>query len=153
MELFKKNIGDYLDVLKTPIVLLISLSVIQFVVRVIGYFLKNGIIRILGWVILAFMGLFWLLILIYVSWIVVHSKRWDAMNTLFAGVIFGLIGGLVVGIGLVFGNIVALILSDSWTLFKVGVWSVVIMVLIPITMCVFGGFISGIIGILLENRG
>lgn len=151
MEIYKKNFGEYASVMSTPLVFLIAGGIVQFVVRVIGYFLQMNVVRILAWVLLAFMEAVWVILLVYVSWLAVSKKKWSAINTLITGLIFGFLAGLVSAVALSFGNIVALIVSGSWTAFKVGAWSGVSIVFLPLIKCVLGGFVSGIIGLILEK--
>jgi len=151
MNIYGKRLGEYFDVMKTPIVLLIALSIVQFVVRIIAYFMKQNIIRILGWIVFAVIETIWVIMLLYLSWIAVRHRKWSSMNLLFTGLVFGLIGGLITSTNLIFGNIVAVVLSESWGVFKAVVWSGITIVFLPLLKCILGGFISGVIGVVFED--
>ncbi|MFH1789009.1 MAG: hypothetical protein ABH834_06485 [Candidatus Altiarchaeota archaeon] len=151
MEIYRKNIGEYASIMTTPLVFFIAVGIVQFVVRIIGYFLQNNLVRILGWVLLAFMEAVWVIMLVYISWVAVSRKRWSAINTLIAGIIFGFLAGFVAAVALSFGNVVAMIVAGTWTVFKVAAWSGVSVVFLPIIKGVLGGFVAGIIGLILEK--
>jgi len=152
MEIYGKRVGEYLDIVKTPMVLLIALAIIQFVIRVVGYFLGINIVRLLGWFMVAASEVVSVLMLLYISWSAVKRRRWNALNTLIAGLLFGFIGGLILALDLTAGNLVAYILSaESWTAFKVAAYTGVGLVFIPLIQCVLGGFISGIVSLVLEK--
>jgi len=152
MEIYGKRMGEYLDVVKTSVILLIALAIVQFIIRVVGYFLGINIVRLLGWFMVAASEVVGVLLLLYISWSAVKRRRWNALNTLIAGLLFGFIGGLILAFELSAGNIVAYILSaNSWSLFKVAAYTGVGLVFIPLIQCVLGGFISGIVGLVLEK--
>ena len=153
MNIYKKNLGEYIDLIKLPVVFLLALSIVQFIVRVLAYFLGNSIVRILGWITFAFMEFAGLAFVIYISYVAVRKKKWSALSTLILGLLFGFITGLISFVGFAFGNVIALILATSpgWNFFKLAAWTGVSMVFLPLIKCVLGGFIAGIVGVIFEK--
>jgi uncharacterized membrane protein YjgN (DUF898 family) len=127
------------------------LALVQFVLRVLGYFLSKNIIRLIGWVVFGVAEVVWVFMILYISWLAVRRRKWSALNTLIVGLIFGFVGGLVLALGLALGNAVALVLTQSWGVFKAVAYSGVEVIFLPLINCVLGGFISGIIGLILEK--
>lgn len=151
MRVGGKYVGEYMDLMKVPVVLLTAFCIVQFIIRVIAYWFGIEVIRILAWVAFAALVVGWFMMLVYISWVSVRRKHWNAMNALVLGLLFGVIGGLVTSVGFTAGNVVALIVSRKWDLFRTAAFSGVGIIFIPLIEAIIGGFVSGVIGLVSEK--